>query len=161
LALTLGLALGTGAAGTSAAAAASTSHATNWTIRAGTLVCGIADVYGTQIDAGTGAPLNGPWPGLQCSVERIPRAPGSKVGDPFVQLGQGRAGRAKVVNLSQDDLLYHRAPVTLAAGTTWSRNGITCEVRSSSIACHNSSSHGFTLSRSRVGLHWRVRHAIS
>jgi len=35
-----------------------------------------------------------------------------------VQLGQGRAGRAKLVDESQDDLLFNRPPVALKAGTT-------------------------------------------
>jgi hypothetical protein len=121
------------------------SHATNWQTPAGTLECGIADVPGSAIDPGTGAPLQGLWPGLQCSAPGIPRGRGA-VGDPFVQLGQGSAGRARLVELSEYDLIYDARPVTLPAGTGWSRYGISCRVRARAVSCRNTAGHGFQLS---------------
>jgi hypothetical protein len=126
------------------AARSSDSHAANWSTSNGAVECGIADIRGTALDPGTGAPTTGLWPGLQCAAAGIPRAPGG-VGDPFVQLGQGRAGQAKIVDLSQDDLLVNGSPVSLAPGTMWSRNHITCRIYTSRIECRNSSGHGFKL----------------
>jgi hypothetical protein len=128
------------------------SHAPNWSTRNGAVLCGIADVHGTEIDPGTGAPENGVWPGLQCSARGIPRGPG-RVGDPFVQLGRGRAGRARLVNLSQDDLLVSGEPKSLSPGRVWARDGIRCLLHESSISCHNADGHGFTLSPGRLHLH--------
>lgn len=136
-----------------AVASAAVSHATNFQTSSDTVVCGLALVYGTRFDPGTGAELNGIWPGLQCSAPGIPRAPGSSVGDPFVQLGRGHEGRAKLVDLSQDDQLYNRDPVTLVAGTIWKRDGITCFIHSGSIACANSSAHGFKLREGHLSRH--------
>lgn len=136
-----------------AAATGGQSHATNFQTASDTVVCGLALVHGTHFDAGTGTEVNGLWPGLQCSAPGIRRAPGSNVGDPFVQLGQGRAGRAQLVDLSQDDLIYNRAPRTLAAGTTWTRDHITCAIHFKSIACSNASGHGFTLRAGRLRRH--------
>lgn len=136
-----------------AAASGGQSHATNFQTASGTVECGIALVRGTHFDAGTGTEVTALWPGLQCAAAGIPRAPGSNVGDPFVQLGQGRAGRARIVDLSQDDLIYNRDPRTLSAGTTWTRDGITCAIHSSTIACRNSSGHGFTLGAGTLRRH--------
>ncbi|HEY1833617.1 MAG TPA: hypothetical protein VGG08_04210 [Solirubrobacteraceae bacterium] len=127
-------------------------HAANWSTHGGQVVCGLADVHGTAVDPGTGAPERGLWPGLQCSARGIPRAPGP-VGDPFVQLGQGRAGRAKLVDLSQDDLLVSGDPKPLPSGSRWVKDGIACAVHARSIACHNSAGHGFTMSPGHVHLH--------
>jgi len=140
-------------AGASIASAASVSHATNWDIEAGTLGCGIADVHGTALDPGTGAEQTGYWPGLQCSAEDIKPPKGDEAGDPFVQLGQGTAGRARLVEIGDDDLLYNRKDVTLKPGTTWSLDGISCSIAASSISCHNSSGHGFTLSKGHLKTH--------
>ena len=64
---------------------------------------------GVEVDPGTGAQLSGNYPGLQCSAEGIPK-PKHGFGDPFVQLGQGRAGRARLVGESQDDLIWAPTP---------------------------------------------------
>jgi hypothetical protein len=130
---------------------AGTSHASNWSIQSNNVVCGIAKVPGTRPDPGTGAPLNGLWPGLQCATPGIPRpAHGGAVGDPFVQLGQGRAGRARVVDESQDDLISNSPQVTLKAGSSWRGDGIVCAVHASAIRCHNSVGHGFSLAPGHV-----------
>jgi hypothetical protein len=138
----------------SAPAAGSTSttvsHRINWQTSSRTIFCGIAPrVPGTHLDPGTGAQLNADWPGLQCSAEGIGTGH-HNVGDPFVQLGQGTAGRAKVVYLSEDDLASGAAPVTLRAGSSWRRDRISCSVAAASITCHNSSGHGFILSRGHL-----------
>ncbi len=134
-----------------ASAGARASHAGNWETQRQSIVCGVARVWGTALDPGTGAPLNGFWPGLQCSAAGIPR-PAAGVGDPFVQLGQGRAGRARLVDESQDDLSSGAPPVRLAAGSTWSRAGISCLIGAGSIRCVNAVRHGFTLSPGHVRL---------
>jgi hypothetical protein len=135
-----------------AAASASQSAAVNFSTQSNTVVCGIAPrIHGTHLDPGLGAPLNGLWPGLQCAAEGIPRPPGP-VGDPFVLLGQGRAGRARVVNLSQDDLVSDAPPVALPAGSTWRREGITCKIGASSVSCGNGHGHGFTLASGHLHL---------
>jgi len=131
--------------------AVASSHVANWNAPNNEVGCGITEVFGTQIDAGTQAPLNGLWPGLQCSAPGIPRAP-SKIGDPVVQLGQGRAGRARLVNESQDDLIVNTPAVKLPAGSTWRRYGITCAVHPASIRCTNSVGHGFTMSVGHIHL---------
>jgi len=43
----------------------------------------------------------GYWPEVQCSAPGIPR-PRQGIGDPFVQLGQGQARRARLVDESQE-----------------------------------------------------------
>lgn len=84
----------------SPAAAQAPSHAINFQTKTADVVCGVASsVPGTELDPGTGAPLNGEYPGLQCSAAGIPK-PRRGIGDPFVQLGQGRAGRARLVDES-------------------------------------------------------------
>jgi len=134
-----------------ASASASTSHATNWETRGHKVVCGITRVWGTAFDPGTQAPLNSYWPGLQCSAAGIPR-PRQGVGDPFVQLGQGRAGRARLVDESQNDLTSNAPFAALAAGSTWSLDHITCAVHGESVDCTNSVGHGFTMSTGHVHL---------
>jgi hypothetical protein len=138
----IGLSMGLVCGG--ALAAGAPSHATNFKTRGGVVVCGIALVPGSRFDPGTQSTLSGRWPGLQCSAPGIPRS-STGVGDPFVQLGEGQTGRARVVDLSQNDLLYDRAPVALAAGRTWALDGISCSIGAGSIACQNSGGHGFTL----------------
>ena len=134
------------------ASGALASSAVNWSTHSGTVVCGIAGaIHGTRLDPGTGTELDGGWPGLQCAAQGIPR-PRQGVGDPFVQLGQGRAGRARIVDESQDDLISGAPSVVLAPGSVWKRYGITCKVRAASIRCQNGSAHGFTLARGHVHL---------
>jgi hypothetical protein len=134
------------------ATAMASSHATNFQTKTADVVCGIAaSVPGTELDPGTGAPLNGDYPGLQCSAVGIPK-PKRGIGDPFVQLGQGHAGRARLVDESQDDLVSSANPVTLAAGSTWKRYGITCTLSASSARCTNGTGHGFKISTGHLSL---------
>lgn len=134
------------------AAAQALSHAVNFQTKTTEVVCGIAaSVPGTELDPGTGAPLNGDYPGLQCSAVGIPK-PKQGFGDPFVQLGQGRAGRAKLVDKDQDDLVSSADPVTLAPGSIWKRDGITCRLSASSARCTNGTGHGFKLSTGHITL---------
>jgi hypothetical protein len=104
-------------------------------------------VRGTIFDPGVQAPLNGSYPGLQCSAKGIPRPQGqqSDVGDPFVQLGQGQAGRARDVLESQDDLVSSADPATLAAGSHWQRDHIRCTLTRTTVSCDNGHGHGFTV----------------
>jgi hypothetical protein len=134
------------------AAAKAFAHAVNFQTKTADVVCGVvASVPGTEPDPGTGAPLNGDYPGLQCSAAGIPK-PKHGIGDPFVQLGQGHAGRAKLVDESQDDLISSANPVTLAPGSTWKRYGITCRLTASSVRCANGTGHGFKISTGRLSL---------
>jgi hypothetical protein len=134
------------------ATARASSHAVNFQTKTEDVVCGIvAAVPGTELDPGTGAPLNGYYPGLQCSAASIPK-PKHGIGDPFVQLGQGRTGRARLVDESQDDLISDANFVTLAPGSTWKRYGITCELTASSVRCTNGTGHGFEISTGHLSL---------
>jgi hypothetical protein len=127
------------------AATASTSSTPNWSTEHAAVVCGVAEgVEGTELDSGTGAPLNGLWRGLQCQATGIPRGQG--VGDPAVQLGQGRAGRTRLVDISQDDLVSQAPYAPLAPGSVWKRYGIACTVNATSIRCTNGPGYGFTMS---------------
>lgn len=135
-----------------ASAGAAPSHVPNWATSGQQVVCGIAaGIAGTEFDPGTQAPLDGRWPGLQCQAAGIPH-PRSGIGDPAVQLGQGRAGRARLVDISQDDLISSGAYVELAAGTMWKRYGITCALHTASVRCSNAAAHGFTMSPGHVHL---------
>jgi hypothetical protein len=132
--------------------ASASSHAVNFQTKTADVVCGIvASVPGTQFDPGTDAQLNGDYPGLQCSAAGIPK-PKHGIGDPFVHLGQGRAGRAKLVDESQDDLISDANFVTLASGSTWERYGITCKMTASSVRCTNGAGHGFKISTGHLRL---------
>jgi hypothetical protein len=134
------------------AAASASSHAINFQTKTADVVCGIvAAVPGSRLDPGTGAPLTGDYPGLQCASAGIPK-PKHGIGDPFVQLGQGRAGRARLVDESQDDLISSANPVTLAPGSTWKRYGITCTLRVSAARCTNGIGHGFKISTGHLTL---------
>jgi hypothetical protein len=134
------------------AAARASSHAVNFQTKTADVVCGIvASVPGTQLDPGTGASLDGDYPGLQCSAAGIPK-PRHGIGDPFVQLGQGRAGRARLVDESQDDLVSSARPATLAPGSTWKRYGIVCSLGASSARCTNGAGHGFKISTGHLSL---------
>jgi hypothetical protein len=133
-------------------AAEASSHAVNFQTKTADVVCGIAAaVPGTKPDPRTGAPLNGEYPSLQCSAAGIPK-PKHGIGDPFVQLGQGRAGRARLVDESQDELVSNANPATLAAGSTWKRYGIACTLTASSVRCTNGTGHGFKISTGRLSL---------
>jgi hypothetical protein len=134
------------------AVAEATSHTVNFQTKTTNVFCGIvAAVPGSQFDPGTGGQLSGDYPGLQCSAEGIPK-PKHGIGDPFVQLGQGRAGRAKLVDESQDDLISDANPVRLAPGSTWKRYGITCKLTASSVRCTNRTGHGFKISTGHLSL---------
>jgi len=127
------------------AATASPSNTLNWSTQGEAVVCGVAEgVEGTELDPGTGALLNGLWRGLQCQAAGIHRGQG--IGDPAVQLGQGRAGRARLVDISQDDLVSDAPFVALAPGSVWKRYGIGCTVTAISIRCTNGPGYGFTMS---------------
>jgi len=134
-----------------AVASASTSSTLNWSTEGAAVVCGVAEgVQGTTLDPGTRAPLDGFWRGLQCQAAGIPRVQG--VGDPAVQLGQGRAGRARLLDISQDDLVSDSSFAVLAPGSMWTRYGIHCTVAATSIRCTNGPGYGFTMSPGRVHL---------
>jgi hypothetical protein len=129
-----------------AAAAQASSHASNFQTTSGEVACGVArSVPGSELDPGTGASLDGDYPGVQCSAPGIPK-PARGIGDPFVQLGQGAAGRARLRDESQDELVSDAAPKTLARGSTWRRDGITCTLTASRVRCANSAGAGFAIS---------------
>jgi hypothetical protein len=128
------------------------SHAVNFQTKTADVVCGIvAAVPGTEQDPGTGASLGGDYPGLQCSAQGLPK-PKQGIGDPFVQLGQGHAGRARLVDESQDDLSSAADPATLAPGSVWTRYGIVCKLTASSVRCTNGAGHGFKISTGHLDL---------
>jgi hypothetical protein len=132
-------------------ATASTSNAVNWSTQGEAVVCGVADgIEGIELDPGTGAPLDGLWPGLQCQTTGIPHGQG--IGDPAVQLGQGRAGRARLVDISQDDFISDAPFVALGPGWVWKHYGIACTVNATSIRCTNGPGYGFTMSPGHVHL---------
>jgi hypothetical protein len=134
------------------AAAAASSHAVNFQTKNTDVACGVvAAVPGTELDPGTGAQLGGDYPGLQCSAPGIPK-PKQGFGDPFVQLGQGSAGRARLIDESQDDLISAANPVTLPPGAVWERYGIVCKLAASSVSCANGVGYGFTLSTGHLHL---------
>lgn len=112
----------------SAALASGTSHAKFWQNKAGTVFCGKR--------------ITKKGFHLLCSAKGVPRpSTGSQGGDPFVVLR--RTGKPHLVLLSQREFPAGN-PTTLANGTTWSRNGITCTL-ARKVTCHNTSGHGFTL----------------
>ncbi len=132
-------------------ATASTSNTLNWSTQGEAVVCGVAEgVDGTELDHGTGAPLNGLWRGLQCQATGLPHGQG--IGDPAVQLGQGRAGRARLVDISQDDLVSNAPYLVLAPGSVWRGYGIACTVSAASIRCTNGPGYGFTVSPGHLRL---------
>jgi hypothetical protein len=135
-------------------AAAAQSGPLNWATQREGVVCGVAAaIEGTALDPDTGAELNGLWPGLQCQTTGLPRGPGApSVGDPAVHLGQGRAGRARLVYISQDELISQAPYAVLAPGTIWTRDGITCTVGAEAVSCANAPGYGFTMSPGHVDL---------
>jgi len=131
------------AAGTADASVSSTA---NWSTPGEAVVCGVvAEVPGSKLDPGTGSLRNGMWPGLQCQAAGLPDSR-SGVGDPTVHLGQGRSGRARLVYISQDELVSAAPYRRLRSGSLWKRDGIRCAVSSASVRCTNSAGHGFSLS---------------
>lgn len=133
------------------AAGASVSSAINWSTQGEAVVCGVANgIEGTVLDPGTGAPLVGFWRGLQCQTTGLPHPQG--IGDPAVQIGQGRAGRARLIDISQDDLVSDTPFPALPQGSEWKRYGISCAVDATSIRCANGPGYGFTMSPGHVHL---------
>jgi hypothetical protein len=114
-----------------AAATASSSHATLWEIPSGKAVCG-QDAH--------------PAKDLLCSAKNIPAPPHTtnQDGDPgFVTLGG--SGKPTLIRTSQYSFKNPSDKFTkLAAGTSWSLNGVTCTIATSSVTCKNGSGHGFT-----------------
>ncbi len=134
-----------------AESASSPSSTLNWSTQGEAVVCGVAEgIQGTAPDPGAGAPMNGLWRGLQCQATGLPHAPG--IGDPAVQLGQGRAGRARLVDISQDDLVSDTEYLALAPGSLWNGYGIACTVNATSVRCTNDAGYGFTLSPGQLHL---------
>ena len=113
-----------------AVAAGGSSSALLWQNKAKTVVCGLR----------LGSPL-GKAP-LLCSATGIPRKPhGGPVGDPFVQLAG--TGKPQLELISQNE--YRTKTIkTLANGSSWSRNGVTCTV-GKTVTCSNPAYHGFTI----------------
>jgi hypothetical protein len=111
-----------------AALATAPSHARFWQNHAQTATCGKRITWRSFH--------------LLCSARGIPRpSTGSQGGDPFVVLR--RTGRPHLVLLTQREFPAGD-PTTLANGSIWSRNGITCTV-DHRVTCRNSSGHGFTI----------------
>lgn len=134
------------------AVAGASSHSVNFQTKTADVDCGVvAAVPGSEQDPGTGASLNGDYPGLQCSAEGIPK-PKQGFGDPFVQLGEGHAGRAKLVDESQEDLVSSANPATLPPGSVWKRYGIVCRLTASSVRCTNGAGRGFEISTGHLDL---------
>lgn len=134
------------------AVAQASSSAVNFETKTTDVACDVArSVPGTRLDPGAGALLSGDYQGLQCSATGIPRSK-QGVGDPFVQLGQGRAGRARLVDESQDDLISDAYPVRLPPGSTWKRYGLMCKLTATSVRCTNGNGHGFKLSTGQLEL---------
>jgi hypothetical protein len=132
------LAAGVGALPAAASVATTTtSHATLWRTTAGNVNCGIEG--GSSGD-------------LLCSNRLIPapRHTNSKMGDPgFVTLG--RTGDPTLIRTSQYSWKNMSDKfIKLAANSTWSLNGITCNIAANSIACTNASGHGFW-----AGVKWK------
>ena len=113
-----------------AVAAGGSSTALVWQNKSKTVVCGLR----------IGSPLaKAP---LLCSARGIPRKPhGGPVGDPFVQLT--RTGKPQLELISQNEF-RSKTIKTLANGSTWSRNGVTCTV-GKTVTCMNPAYHGFTI----------------
>ena len=109
------------------ALASATSHANFWQNHARTADCG------KRIDQKSFQ--------LLCSAKGIPKPQGNQGGDPFVVLRP--TGKPELVLLSQDEFPAG-SPTTLADGSTWSKNGITCTV-AGKVKCKNKSGHGFTI----------------
>jgi hypothetical protein len=113
-----------------AVAAGGSSSALLWQNKSKSVVCGLR----------IGSPLaKAP---LLCSARGIPRKPhGGPVGDPFVQLA--RTGKPQLELISQNEWRTNKIK-TLANGTSWSRNGVSCSV-GKTVTCKNGAGHGFTI----------------
>jgi len=135
---------------------AKTSHVLLWTTHNNTgnatVVCGITpDVYGSVYSSGAMASVNGYYPGLQCDAEGL-RNPHPQQGDPAVALGQGSAGKARIIETSQDN--YESSHFTrMPEHATWSKDGITCKIDKATVSCHNTAGHGFTLRKGYFKAH--------
>jgi hypothetical protein len=141
---------------TPACAAAAGSSTPNWATQHEAVVCGVAvGIEGTALDPGTESVLNGLWPGLQCQTTGI--KPVSGVGDPAVQLGQGRAGRARLVDISQDDLQSDAPYAVLEPESIWIADEISCKVGAESVRCANAPGYGFTMSPGHLEIFAPVR----
>ncbi len=108
------------------------SHAKFWQTSAKDVACGIA--------------IHAPGQSARvlCSATSIP-APKAGVGfgDPgFVFLGAH--GRPLLARLSQDTF-ESSSVLTLAPGSRWSSDGVSCSVHRALIRCANTSGHGFTI----------------
>ncbi len=132
-------------------AVAAGSSALNWATQHEAVVCGVAvGIEGTALDPGTESEVNGLWPGLQCQTTGI--KPVSGIGDPAVQLGQGRAGRARLLDISQDDLQSDTTYAVLEPDSIWVADEIDCRVSAEAVRCANAPGYGFTMSPGHVEL---------
>jgi hypothetical protein len=119
-----------------AATAAMTSHAVYWQTPNQAVGCGV------EIHAS-----NTPAKWIVCDAEGLPRPKHSDPngGDPFVQIAAH--GRPQLGLMSQRIVEGGNNPVTLAAGTTWSKLGVTCRIKTSKVTCTNKSGHGFGIGK--------------
>ena len=117
------------------AAAAMTSHAINWQTPNQAAGCGV------EIHVS-----NKPAKWIVCDALGLPRPKHSNrnEGDPFVQIAAH--GRPQLGLMSQKIVEGNNA-VTLAAGTTWSKLGVTCKIKTSKVTCTNKSGHGFRMGK--------------
>lgn len=120
------------AAAAATAGAATMSHAKLWQSPNRNVVCGV-EVH-----------LRGkPAKELLCDAKGIPRPKRQGgIGDPFVQISA--RGRPQLVLISQRSFEAIRT-AKLKQGTVWASLGVTCEIRSRTVSCHNRSGHGFTI----------------
>jgi hypothetical protein len=109
-------------------------------------------MYGSEYSSGAMATVDGYFPGLLCDAEGL-RNPHPNQGDPAVELGQGKKGRAKLIDTSQDNYTSSSRFKRMPAHANWSKDGITCKINPAQVICHNSSGHGFTLSKGHLKLH--------
>jgi hypothetical protein len=125
-----GAALGVLAAAAIAAAPAiaapSTSHASLWNNASGTITCGLGAVP--------------------------PDTPVFLCGGGF----KGGYAVLRKTGISTQVVIRHHEPFTglppgprLAAGSTWSLDGIRCTIAAKTVTCKNRSGHGFTISSKR------------
>jgi hypothetical protein len=151
-----GLVVGIAVVALSAVAAfAGTWHTPNWTTHTQgnkEVVCGIVpDVPGSVYSSGAMATVTGYYPGLQCDAEGLPKG-NVNDGDRALDLGQGKAGKAQLIYMSQDN--YGNSPFKrMPAHATWSKDGITCKISPASVSCSNGHGHSFTLSKGHYTLH--------
>jgi hypothetical protein len=118
---------------TPALAAAGTSSTVLWQTPNAAVICGV-EISPTGVSSSN----------VLCSARKFPKPKGfnTNAGDPYVQISA--KGSPKVVPISQDSYLSN-TPVTLKAGTTWTRIGVTCVISATSAKCTNGAKHGFTI----------------